>query len=69
VLFNHVLCFTREKSLLVGSLQEALEKITTLITDPTLTDQEALMGLLLCECRILFDNKALIDFVTTKLDA
>lgn len=57
VLFNHILCFKREKSLLFNDLQNALTKINNIIIEPNMTDQEALMGILLCECRILYENK------------
>ena len=66
ILFNHVLCFKREKSLLVGHLEKSLLKIQEILLDSATTDVEAVMGLLLCECRIFYQNKALCELFTTK---
>ena len=41
-------------------------KIQDLFLDTTVTDVEAVMGLLLCECRIFYQNKALCELFTTK---
>lgn len=54
VLFNHVLCFKRDKSLLNAEIEKALTKISEKLSDSTFTDPEGLIGLLLCECRMLY---------------
>lgn len=54
VLFNHILCYKREKSLLYSHLETAILKINEVFADPTLVDFEAVYGLLLCECRIVY---------------
>lgn len=38
-----------------------------MITDPLLVDNEALLGLLLCECRLFFMNKLACEFATEKV--
>ena len=63
VLFNHILTFKRDKSVLKEPLERALTKINQVITDPLLTDIEALLGLLLCECRIIYQNKHAFEFI------
>jgi len=40
--------------------------INEVIADPALTDVEAVMGLLLCECRILYHNKGICELITEK---
>jgi len=62
VIFNHVLCYKRDKSVLKNALESVITKIYETITDPLLTDNEALLGLLLCECRIFFMNKSACEF-------
>lgn len=44
-----------------------MSKISQLITDPLLTDNEALLGLLLCECRIFFMNKNTCEYAKEKV--
>ena len=63
VLFNHLLCYKRDKKDLFDLLKSGLKKINDLLLDSTLTDIEAVMGLLLCECRMLYQNKDLCEFV------
>ena len=67
VIFNHVLCFKRDKSLILEALKAAILKISQIITDPLLTDNEALLGLLLCECRIFYMNKFTSEFAKEKV--
>ena len=66
VLFNHVLCFKREKDLLYGDLEKTMMEIVRIIADDTLMEPTAVLGLLLCECRILYMNKKMCEFITEK---
>jgi hypothetical protein len=68
LLFNHVLCFKRESSLLQNSLEKAMIKITEIISIKELVDVEAVIGLLMCECRILYGNKNMCEFVMNKIE-
>jgi len=61
-MFNHVLSFKRDKAILLPSIKEALAMISEIFTDPKLVDNEALLGLLLCECRMVFMNKNACEF-------
>jgi hypothetical protein len=67
-MFNHILCFKREKSLINDELKKALSKISSKISDEKFVDPEALMGLLLCECRIVYLNKDAIEHVKDHLE-
>lgn len=42
-------------------------KISQNVADPLLADSEALLGLLLCECRLVYQNKTAWEFIKTKL--
>jgi hypothetical protein len=66
VLFNHVLCYKREKDLLYKDLENAMVEIIKVIADENLVDPTACLGLLLCECRILYLNKKMCEFITEK---
>jgi hypothetical protein len=66
VLFNHVLCYKRDKNILFPQLEKALLKINEVFADQTLVDPTAVLGLLLCECRILYQNKRICEFITEK---
>lgn len=66
VLFNHVLCFKREKDLLYRDLEKTMMEIVRIIADDTLMEPTAVLGLLLCECRILYMNKKMCEFITEK---
>lgn len=57
VLFNHILCYKRDKSLIFAHLEKAILKINELFGSEQLTDFEAAIGLLLCECRMIYQNK------------
>jgi hypothetical protein len=41
-------------------------KINEVFADETLTDPTAVLGLLLCECRIMYQNKRICEFITEK---
>lgn len=69
LLFNHLLCFKREKQLLHALLERALFKIQEVLLDPATTDVEAVCALLMCECRILYLNKYLCELITAKNEA
>ncbi len=68
LLFNHILCFKRDKSLLNELFEKALVNISEKLADEKLIDSEALSGLLLCECRIVYKNKHTVEFVKDKLE-
>lgn len=68
LMFNHILCFKRDKSLLNELLEKALATISEKLGDDKLVDPEALSGLLLCECRIVYQNRHAVDFVNDKLE-
>lgn len=68
LMFNHILCFKREKALLNPELEKALTTITEKLADDKLVDPEALSGLLLCECRIVYQNKNVVEFIKNKLE-
>lgn len=68
VMFNHILCFKREKSLINKELKKALTIISQKISDEKFVDTEAIMGMLLCECRIVYLNKDAIEFVKENLE-
>lgn len=55
-LFNHLLCFEGDKTHMNEDLAEALKIILDVLADQTIDDQETLLALVLCECRILFKN-------------
>mmetsp|Transcript_37000 Transcript_37000/g.35718 ORF Transcript_37000/g.35718 Transcript_37000/m.35718 type:complete len:133 (-) Transcript_37000:35-433(-) len=67
VLFNLVLCFKREKKIIFPQICEALAKVNSVITDTTVIDEEALMGMLLSECRMLYQNRDTCEYVQDKL--
>lgn len=67
VLFNHILTYKRDRSFIDEECNKALAKITHIISDPNLVDAEALMGLLMCECRIVYKSKVSWDFVNKQL--
>ena len=67
VFFNHMLTFKGDKSTLKECTDRALKVINQVITDPLLTDSEALNALLICECRIIYQNKTAWDFITEKM--
>lgn len=69
VLFNHLLCFKRDKNLLKNVMQDALSKIVETISNVSLNDIEAIMGLLLCECRIMFLNRPICEYVLCNIDS
>lgn len=68
VFFNHLLTFKGDKSFMKGHLEKALNCINKVIIDPSVTDADALSALLLCECRILYLNKQVWEFVINSLD-
>ncbi len=68
LMFNHVLCFKREKGLINEELKKALAKISEKISNEKFVDPEALMGLLLCECRIVYLNKTAIEYIKNSLE-
>ena len=68
LMFNHVLCFKRDKSLLNAEIEKALTKISERISDASFIDPEGLSGLLVCECRLLYQNKHGVEFVKNKLE-
>ena len=68
LMFNHILCFKRDKSLLSSDFEKALTTISQKLADDKLVDPEALSGLLLCECRIVYQNKLTVEFVKNKLE-
>jgi hypothetical protein len=49
-------------------VERALQVISKVITDPLLTDAEALLALLICECRLIYQNKIAYDFVHAKME-
>jgi hypothetical protein len=51
-----------------GTIEQALTKISRVFTDPMLIDTEALLGLLLCECRLIYLNKDSWDFALNRLE-
>lgn len=53
-LFNHLLCLDKNKNLLREDLEQALKAISEVLSIEELADQETLLALLLCECRILY---------------
>ena len=61
VLFNHALCFKRDKALLQADYLNAIDKINSVILQNN--DQEALMALMLCECRMLYENRGLCEVI------
>ena len=68
LLFNHVLCYKRDKSNISQLLENALLKINELFADSSLVDFEASIALLLCECRILYTNKWICERITEKFE-
>ena len=54
VLFNHVLCFKRDKDQIHLDLEKTMLEIIKVIADESVVDPTAVLGLLLCECRILY---------------
>ena len=59
VLFNYLLCFEKDsKKDLQANLEQALKSIDEALSDGShaSTDKDALLSLLLCECRILYKN-------------
>ncbi len=57
LLFNQMLCWSREhKRELTGELQAAFKAIDTCLSNKELVDPETLTALVLCECRILYQN-------------
>lgn len=69
VLFNHLLCYKRDKSIIFPDLERSILKINEILSDPNLLDFEAVIGLLLCECRMLYQNKKLCETITEKHEA
>lgn len=43
-----------------------MKKIIEVLDDETLVEPTAALALLLCECRILYKNKKLCEFITEK---
>ncbi len=68
LLINHILCFKLDKSLLNELFEKALVTISEKLADKKLVDPEALSGLLLCECRIVYKNKHAVEFIKNKLE-
>lgn len=69
LLFNHVLCFKRDKAVINKDLIEAVLKINAVIVSPELSDAEALQALLLSECRILYNNRQLCEYTVDKIES
>ena len=55
-LFNQLLCFESESKGLSSELQTAFKAIDTCLNKKNTFDAETLTALLLCECRILYQN-------------
>lgn len=68
VLFNTILCYKGNKSTLLPQIQNAVEKIVETISREELVDVEALMGLLLCECRLVYQNRDICQYVLETYD-
>ena len=69
LLFNHVLCWKRDMSLLKVPLERAIDKICTYIGEPENKDLEALLSLVICECRIVYNNKDIYEYITQKYES
>lgn len=69
VLFNLVLCYKRDKNILYTHLEKATLKINERFADESLMDFEAVIGLLLCECRMIYQNRKLCEAILQKHEA
>jgi len=64
VLFNYLLSFEGDsKSKLQQHLEQSLKAIDEALSNPSLTDKDCLLSLLLCECRILYKNQEMVTWV------
>lgn len=62
VLFNYILCFDNDnKTHLQESLERAMKAIDQALGE--VKDQDTLKALLLCECRILYKNSSMVQWV------
>ena len=63
-LFNHLMCYEAEtKKELQQDLEKALKIIDSILSDKDIIDQELLQAVLLCECRILYQNPEMCRWV------
>jgi len=44
-------------------LEKSILKINDVLANPELMDFEAVLGLLLCECRMIYNNKKLCEAI------
>jgi hypothetical protein len=64
VLFNYILCYDSDnKSKLQASLERAMKQIDEALSDANSVDQDTLKALMLCECRILYKNSGMCQWV------
>lgn len=64
VLFNYLLCYVKEsKRAMQNVLETTMKAIDEAISNEALTDDETLIALLLCECRILYKNTDMVPWV------
>lgn len=64
VLFNYILCYDSDnKSKLQASLERAMKQIDEALSDANTVDQDTLKALMLCECRILYKNSGMCQWV------
>ena len=62
LLFNHVMIIARDVYL-NQELQACFKQIDECLNDKTLIDADTLFSLLLCECRILYQNTELCTWL------
>jgi len=64
VLFNYLLAYEADdKQKLQQVLEQAFKAIDEALSNSALADKDTLLSLLLCECRILYKNQAMVTWV------
>lgn len=60
VLFNFLLCFENsDKRSIQAQMEPAFKTLDEVINDATLTDVDTLNAILMCECRMLYNNNGM----------
>ena len=64
VLFNYLLCFQKEsKKNLQNELEKAFKSIDEALSNEAIKDEDTLVALILCECRLLYKNHEMVTWV------
>ena len=64
VLFNYLMCYEGDsKTKLQSELEQGVKSIDEALSNQNLTDKDTMLSLLMCECRILYRNQDMVNWV------